>query len=533
MNNQKSSTRLNLTIIFFTSILPITILSIIFFVQLSDYNMYELEIKAIESEAEKFEGSSHEVSRFVHMPTDEVIAFTDIFSDEFQLIELQPETQSIENRYSIDSDIFEQLLVTYQPDGIVFAAKGNGDYLNLYSYQYGSEPKKIDHQPISSNTFLFQTAIVFNNQIYFVSTDEANDYVALKTIGDQVEIINFSQSKEVPNVTGIEFYNFSSSDVAYPLVKITTYDNTEYYFDLYDTTNEDFLTFNDESSIEIESELLTLYHETEIPLLTGEDVTIEDELFYPELFSLTEDLALVIGGTGVRDVDPISGYIIESTIGNVIKAYEQSDIWKEYNDSEFQIQFDESSNKLFVSGNNYAGKIDLDNDNISYYDQYDYEVALTNHKDSLLQERDQLIEEGTAFTLERMVDFIKNDTGPIVLVVNSIAFAIFPFIMVLSFLSRRRRARNELERIYENGGRRTAGTIVSFRETGITINDRPQVELTIKFDHNGDELIRKAKINVSILTPPRVGNLINVIYDPVRNKLYILNNNEELEEKSL
>ena len=100
-----------------------------------------------------------------------------------------------------------------------------------------------------------------------------------------------------------------------------------------------------------------------------------------------------------------------------------------------------------------------------------------------------------------------------------IAVAIFlniaPFLL-LSILDRRKRKAQIAEQDeFMRTGTRTNAVVMDIQDTGVTVNDNPVVKLTLSLNHttfgNFQQTITATVSRVKI---PRVGDSVNVIYDP-------------------
>lgn len=65
-------------------------------------------------------------------------------------------------------------------------------------------------------------------------------------------------------------------------------------------------------------------------------------------------------------------------------------------------------------------------------------------------------------------------------------------------------------------GERAQATIVAVRDTGMTVNDDPRVELTLRFTPRGESapVERKMKMLVSRIAVPQRGTTVEIAYDP-------------------
>ena len=55
--------------------------------------------------------------------------------------------------------------------------------------------------------------------------------------------------------------------------------------------------------------------------------------------------------------------------------------------------------------------------------------------------------------------------------------------------------------------------------TGLIINDDPEVRISFSFNFNGVNMVKEEKAIVSLINSPRVGEEVEVLYDPVRDRV--------------
>ena len=100
-----------------------------------------------------------------------------------------------------------------------------------------------------------------------------------------------------------------------------------------------------------------------------------------------------------------------------------------------------------------------------------------------------------------------------------IAIAIFlnvaPFLLLIILDRRKRKEQIAEQDEFLRTGTRTSAEVIGIQDTGVTINDNPVVKLTLSVNHatfgNFQQTINATVSRVKI---PRIGDSLNVIYDP-------------------
>ncbi|MFO1446155.1 hypothetical protein KDN24_23720 [Bacillus sp. Bva_UNVM-123] len=77
--------------------------------------------------------------------------------------------------------------------------------------------------------------------------------------------------------------------------------------------------------------------------------------------------------------------------------------------------------------------------------------------------------------------------------------------------------------ILEEVGEEATLIIRSVKQTGLTINEQPEVRLQITFSYRFETIEKEIKMIANLLAPPQVGDCIQIIYDS-NDKVYLLEN---------
>ncbi|MBG9987402.1 hypothetical protein HZY88_00230 [Aerococcaceae bacterium DSM 111176] len=101
------------------------------------------------------------------------------------------------------------------------------------------------------------------------------------------------------------------------------------------------------------------------------------------------------------------------------------------------------------------------------------------------------------------------------LIILGMATIIFSFLYF--FLTRRSR---NISKALNNGGEIVNATLYEMEQTLVSVNNNPQVKMTVTFGYNGELKRKEFKAFVDYLQPPRIGSQFDLVYDPVRDKLF-------------
>lgn len=511
-------------IIFMVILLPVIILTVAFFVQLNDYNMYEDEARRLERESHDLETETLDLEQFIQMPTGEVVGIFSEFGGEsrYALKEVNTETGEYLNAYPMPNSLYSEFFVAYQNDGIIYSYLSENYSLELYSYKVGSEPVKLQYEPISIENSAYSRSRVFDNGMYFVGQNDNNEYIALTVIDGNVSTTNLSQMPELQglNITRMWNYDFMTYDINYPVVEISTYENDEYFYDMYLATNT-IDNYDNAAFWDTEDGIISKFTDVESMLVDAEDSPHTANLFYPELFYLNTNEVLTLGRVNVNDDSPVSGIITDITGQNLIRTLPQSDLLNTYRDtSSNNVQIQELNQSIYLTHEKAAGVI---NGNVNSYTFDEYEEQILTRAEEMRDEFVRLLEEGEEFSWEKALHFAQNDVAGQVPIINIAAFIGFPIvaILVIAIVSRFRRnkGQNAIKDAYANGGEVVVATLLSMRQTGMYVNEQPQVDAVLSFWFRGRELTKNYRTFVDLVQPPRAGEQFQLLYDPVKDKL--------------
>lgn len=112
-----------------------------------------------------------------------------------------------------------------------------------------------------------------------------------------------------------------------------------------------------------------------------------------------------------------------------------------------------------------------------------------------------------------------SDTGVNFLITTLIFIVISAIIFSTLYFLLTRRSHN-INKALANGGEIVNATLFEMEQTLVRVNNNPQVKMTVTFDYNGELKRKEFKGFVDYLQPPRIGSQFDLVYDPVRDKLF-------------
>lgn len=115
--------------------------------------------------------------------------------------------------------------------------------------------------------------------------------------------------------------------------------------------------------------------------------------------------------------------------------------------------------------------------------------------------------------------FANSDTGIHFLIASLIIIVIATIIFSFLYFFLTRRSRN-ISKALDNGGEIVNATLFEMEQTLVSVNNNPQVKMTVTFGYNGELKRKEFKAFVDYLQPPRIGSQFDLVYDPVRDKLF-------------
>ncbi len=508
----------NLLIILGFMIVPISIFAIFFFDEMSNYNMYQDEVTDLRLTASDLEHEFYHFTRFVPMPNGEYTIFTESVSDDYNLLEWSPETGEINNRYTIDSDTFGDSFVVYQSDDVIFVTKGEDNQVNLYQYQYGQKPVLMEHETLYNDYYLNQNSVLFGNDFFTVGSNSEGEYVALALIDGTVTITNFSQMNGIENITGIEMHTNAAN---YPVVKLSNFEREEFYYDLIQPDSS-LENFSDLSRTEIDDQYINQFTDAESFLTSKTDTIHAVNLFSPDLTLLNPDTFLLTGKTNQQANGPVRAFLLDETGQDLLMELPDSEIWIPF-DSGYDPQASIVDDTLYISTTEEAGVISLTNaELVSSTGVEDFEAAIEDTVAELEQEADRLEEEGETFSLEKVQHFATQSIdGRGILLFALLMFVIPIFVLSVIFYFMGRKRRN-IKKAYANGAEIVPAKLISMKRTGVSVNDNPQVRMTVEYTFRRQVKQGEIKKVIDMLQPPQVGDEFDLLYDPVRDKLFTL-----------
>ncbi len=538
--------------------LPSLIMTVIFFILMNGYSMNAKEAEQMQTEATAMARAAEDmnyVENFYMLPGGQSIAITNQ-QDRIYLTEWEPQSKKLLNAYPLASDSFHEVLVSYQNDGIVLVTKGDvknledlkagesNDVLHFYYYEFGKEPVKLETSLIKNDAFLSQAVLVFEQSIYAIGKNSDGDIVAATVEDANVKTLNLSQMGQFKNLVDTGFHLQSPMDFYYPILKLDMYDNTNYIMGLVQNETGQYPIYNSRDSggnKEAQKNLLAPFIHVNKPVVRTLDnqivqfnieqshirskVQTPKEIFYPKKFHLSKDQIAIIGKSSLNNDAQAIGYIYDYSGSQLLfdlSVYTRDNpkLFSDYDSLEFQIQLIDGI--LYSSSKQQANAIDLSQQTIMAADRSQYNEHLTAKENELLTQLEQLLTEGKKFSLQKILSFVKNDEAGLTIGIIALSFSIAPIMLIAIPLIMAIRKQNKITAAYKNGGEQCVAFITSIQQTGTYINEQPQVKMSVEFTFKQQKITGKVKAIADLLAPPHVGDVIDIVYDPSKNKVYLV-----------
>lgn len=135
---------------------------------------------------------------------------------------------------------------------------------------------------------------------------------------------------------------------------------------------------------------------------------------------------------------------------------------------------------------------------------------------SLLESDIQLL------SIQKFFHFILNDSVGKGVVLSFSIFIVLLFLLIITIFIVHHHKEANIKKAYQHGGRKQTAMIESINRTGITANDDSRVKLIIVFTHQNETIKKEVKMYVDILYPPQIGDTIQILYDPILDKVFLL-----------
>lgn len=527
--------------------IPTIIAGIILFIDFNRYSSNMEEVEVLQERIEQIEKNmdlniNHHVAHYFKLPNGNSIAITKELEG---LIINEWDATSLEIIQSspIESIIFNNIVSTYQNDGIVMLTANPNEESRHYYYESGKEVEKLDIPTIVDVPITDQASLVYNQMLYTVGQNENEEFIVLIVKDDDVEVVNLSEIPELVLAidAGFEQPSLSVSGVIYPILNLRTYDQEAYYIVLAPNRSGDYPIVKDLSSIHQKDDILyeeffdasTPYihiYKNE-PHLSSLDYSVDrvkmelpEKIFYPKLFYLSDNNVAIIGKSSFSENGSILGYIYDST-GTELRfdltpfIQENSALFTDYEQSSFQIQL--HNDILYTMSEEQANALDLALGTSMPTANGDvFSEVLFQSTKQLTEEADEVLEAGKVNTEEKFNDYINNSSSAKTIgTVWLLATLIVSIILFIPFMVTRSYVKN-IQRAYDNGGGRVQAVVQEVIPTNLYVNDIPHADLIVRFTYRFQKHERKLRLRTNIKEVLEVGDTIEVVYDPVLDELY-------------
>lgn len=533
-------------IFIFILLLPTIIFGGYLFYEYENYSLNEEEAKNLYDEAEDMEeilerDSEHFVTHYFKLSNGNSLAMTDV-TEGLELIEWNPDSLEIIDSSLMETIIFNEIVSSYQNDGITMLTSTRDEESKHFYYESDKSLIELDVPSITDSPFIEQTTIRYDQTLYTVGQNESEAFIVIIVNGDESEIINLSEIPELSLLVDAEFNNpsFLDSEEAFPILKLRTYNQENYYVVLDPNLDDNYTLYKDKEELEEENELYkrrldssTPYihiHSNQLHFSNGDNSTdrvkmeTPKEIFYPAIFSLSGDNVAIIGKDSIKDNATKIGYIYDST-GRELRfdlspfITENQELFTDYEDMTFQIQL--QNDILYTMSNQQAYALDLaSSSSLPPADWNAFSEMYTHLKTAKENEAAETLAAGQAHSTEKLRDYLENSSHVKAVVISWIVSTLFIILMMIVPVLVSRRYMKHIQAAYDNGGGLVQTTIESIRQTGVYINDQPQVELIVSFTYNNQQYERSIKITTSLINPIGRTDTVAFVYDPILDKLY-------------
>lgn len=145
-------------------------------------------------------------------------------------------------------------------------------------------------------------------------------------------------------------------------------------------------------------------------------------------------------------------------------------------------------------------------------------LALAEEKQ---QQAEKLTQDSDTFSKDRLLQYIHEDSAGQTFTIIITFWAGIPLLIIIIIFIISKLSKWKRKRILNNGGIKVQAKITQINQTGTYINEQPQVRMKVQFTYQHDLIQREVKQVVSLLYPPRLGDFVDLLYDPRSGKVYL------------
>lgn len=540
--NKKHGSQFSIGIIFRTILflLPFFIIGVLFFKGFIEFQPEQEKTDQLINEAEILkEAATEDILAYYLLPNGHGLT---VRPGEGTILveEIDPAANRIVQTEQLDTDIFVRSFATYQQNGLVFITKsGDSDSINGYYYESGKELTKLDVPDIQAEGFLESHVLIHQGVMYLLGNKDGHPFTLYSITDLQSEAIDLTEDERVVDLVDVQFYHSSTFTNLLPAMELGLYDQSRFMMVFSPETGENFVIPNADSFWETEEDAISkLYQgkDSAVILLSDnqlvqydtnthtvqEEISTPDPIYYPRLFQLDNDLTLVMARKTAEETSDLIGYVFNQSgdqlVADLTTALQDFSI--SYDNDAFSAQT--IGENLYIVSDNGALSVPLSNPEASKILHPEMmkktHLALAEEKHA---EVEKLTEDAKAFSISKLVQYIREDsTASVLFFIIAIWIAIPLLIIIVVWISTMIGKRKR-ERILNNDGVIVQAVITQVNQTGTYINEQPQVRLQVEFTHQHDLIQQEVKKIANMLNPPKPGDFIDLLYDPRSGKVYL------------
>lgn len=236
----------------------------------------------------------------------------------------------------------------------------------------------------------------------------------------------------------------------------------------------------------------------------GELVPTPKPLYRAKVVLLNDEEVLIAGTDTENGQEQLAGYVYNEKNGSFTDASALVSrlTYKDFASSDGEFYKESGSDSLYYSDmESAAGWMNISNGQAGWIDSN----TLANWREAAMTQR---------ISLSTFMAYVREGGA---LIINWMAWLLIPTLMFLvpaiaGPLLRQKHSRNLKE------GRLVTGTIASMQETGVYVNNLPQVKFVVQFVEAGQHKQVEIKKVISLVNVPRQGDDVLISYNPRNNK---------------
>lgn len=243
------------------------------------------------------------------------------------------------------------------------------------------------------------------------------------------------------------------------------------------------------------------------------------DLYYPAVYYLSPDEVIVIGQREIHDSTSVTGKILDGK-GNIVYEFPDQvlaleDYKRKIVHRDLEIQKVEGAYMIssqdmvhyFIESKNYT------------YEPSLYQAKLQEKLTEAQATLEQLEKEGSKASFKKQV-YIYTSTGEGWIVLGYLAVFILVFGGIYFYeVLNEKNYKKRIEKAFANGGKKIRANVRKVEMTGVTLNELPQVKLTVESRWE-DKMTRvKYKTYIFPYAPITEDSSVDVVYDSVKKKV--------------